>query len=73
MASSQAHMKATNKYNAKAYDNLRIVVPKGRKAEIEAYAKERGISVNALVNILLRESLGMDEARWKKKESNTSE
>lgn len=73
MASSQAHMKATNKYNAKAYDNLRIVVPKGRKAEIEAYANGRGISVNALVNLLLRQTMGMDENRWKEKKMNTAE
>ena len=35
MPQSKAHMEATNRYNAKAYDNLRIVVPRGRKAEID--------------------------------------
>ena len=71
MSATQAHMDATNRYNAKAYDNLRIVVPKGRKAEIDAYASEQGISTNALVNLLLRKELGMDEARWKKKDEKT--
>ena len=68
MPQSKAHMEATNRYNAKAYDNLRIVVPRGRKAEIDAYAKKRGLSTNALVNHLLRQELGMDEEAWKKKE-----
>ncbi|HIQ83848.1 MAG TPA: transcriptional regulator, partial [Candidatus Pullichristensenella stercorigallinarum] len=39
-----------NRYNAENYDSLRIVVPKGRKAEIEAYARAAGESINGLVN-----------------------
>ena len=54
-----------NRYNAKAYDQLPIRVPKGRKAAIDAYAKERGESVNGLVNNVLRELLGMSEEDWK--------
>ena len=68
MPQSKAHMEATNRYNAKAYDNLRIVVPRGRKAEKHDYARKRGLSTNALVNLLLRQELGMDEEAWKKKE-----
>jgi len=58
-----------NPYAAKAYDNLRIIVPKGRKAEIEAYAQERGESVNGLVNGFLRNALGLSEAEWKRVEA----
>ena len=54
-----------NRYNAKAYDQLPIRVPKGRKAAVDAYAKERGESVNGLVNNVLREMLGMSEEEWK--------
>ena len=54
-----------NRYNAKAYDQLPIRVPKGRKAAIDEYAKERGESVNGLVNNALRELLGMSEEEWK--------
>ena len=54
-----------NRYNAKAYDQLPVRVPKGRKADIDAYAKARGESVNGLINNFLRESLGMTEAEWK--------
>lgn len=65
MPVSKAQMKATNKYNAAKYDSLRIVVPKGRKATIEAYVKEKGESVNGLVNALLREKLNLSEEDWK--------
>lgn len=54
-----------NRYAAKAYDQLRIVVPKGRKSAIEAHAESRGQSVNGLVNMLLREDMGISEAEWK--------
>ena len=65
MPVSKAQMKATNKYNAAKYDSLRIVVPKGRKATIEAYVKAQGESVNGLVNALLREKLNLSEEEWK--------
>ena len=54
-----------DRYNAKAYDQLPIRVPKGRKSAIEAYAKSQGESVNGLVNTLLRERLGLSEIEWK--------
>lgn len=54
-----------NRYNAKAYDQLPIRVPKGRKGTIEEYAKKEGISINGLVNRLLRETIGMSEEEWK--------
>ena len=54
-----------NRYNAKAYDQVPIRVPKGRKADIEAYAKEQGESVNGLVNGFFREVLGLSEEDWK--------
>lgn len=53
-----------NRYNAKAYDNIRVVVPRGRKADIEAHATAVGRSVNGLVNDLLRGELGMTEKEW---------
>lgn len=58
--------KVKNRYNAKAYDQLPVRVPKGRKADIDAYAKGKGESVNGLVNRFLREALGMSEEEWKR-------
>ena len=66
---SDARKRANKKWNdenqAKRYDRIQLVVPKGRKADIDEYAKAHGESVNGLMNTLLRESLGMTEAEWK--------
>ena len=48
-----AQTRAKNKYNAKNYDSLRIVVKKGCKAIINDYAVKNGKSINGLVNELL--------------------
>ena len=58
-----------NRYNAKAYDQIPVRVPKGRKHDIEAYAKANNQSVNALINTYLRTAIGMGEEEWKKNES----
>ena len=59
-----------NRYNAKAYDRVSIMLPKGRKADVEALARERGESVNGLVNGLLREISGMTDEQWKRTEGS---
>ena len=61
----KASTRAKNKYNAANYDSLRIVVPKGRKVDVETFAKEQGESVNGLVNRLLRDAMGKSEDEWK--------
>lgn len=58
-----------DRWNAEAYDSLRIRVPKGRKETVEALAKARGESVNGLVNALLRGAAGLTEAEWKRDEA----
>ncbi len=55
------------RYNTKAYDALRITVPKGRRDEINRWAKENGVSVNGFVNEALRRALGMSEEEWKRR------
>ncbi len=47
------------------YDEIKIRVPQGRRADFDAYAKEQGESVNGLVNRFMRDSLGMSEEEWK--------
>lgn len=71
MSEKRQGKKATgykNKYNAKAYDSLRIVVPKGRKSDVEGYAAAVGQSVNGLVNGLLRDKLKMSPEEWSKRD-----
>lgn len=65
MAISKAQQRAVNKYIKGNYDRINLVVPKGRKAAIEAHAQSKGESVNGLLNGLLRAELGMSEEAWK--------
>ncbi len=44
---------AKYRYNKKAYDSISVRVPKGKRAEIHAYAEARGESVNGLICRLL--------------------
>lgn len=53
-------------FNAKAYDRLNIVIPKGQKQAVEAFAREQGESVNGMVNTLIRAKMGLSEEEWKK-------
>ncbi len=55
-----------DRWNAKAYDDLRIRIPKGRRNDVEAFAKEHAESVNGLVNRLLREAMNVAEEEWKR-------
>lgn len=62
----KASTKAKNKYNAANYDSLRIVIPKGKKEQVEEYAAScPEKSVNGLVNALLRNAMGLTEDQWK--------
>ena len=53
MALSEARKRANAKYNAKAYDEIKLRVQKGAKAVISDYAASQGKSTNGLVNELL--------------------
>lgn len=57
---AKASTAAKNRYNAKAYDNLRVVVKKGRKAEIQAHAEAMGESLNAFVGRAINEAMERD-------------
>lgn len=47
-----------NKYNAKAYDRVNLVVPKGQKEQIQEYAQEHGMSLNGYINSLIKADMG---------------
>lgn len=59
-----------NRYNAKVYDRIQLIVPKGRKQAVEARAQEVGESVNGYVNGLIREDMGLTAGEWKATEPN---
>lgn len=59
-----------NKEYAKRYmgklDEIKVRMPKGRKADVEEHAKKKGLSVNALIGQLLQVELNMTEEEWKR-------
>ena len=55
-----AQTRAKNKYNAKAYDSLRVVVKKGRKDIIRAHAEKQGESLNGFINRAIDEAIERD-------------
>ena len=58
---SEAQRKATDKYLEK-FDEIRIRVPAGRKAEIKAHAEKRGQSVNSFIGRAIDETMERDKA-----------
>lgn len=66
LAKTKTSSAVKQRYNEKAYDRLSITIPKGRKETIETYTANEGVSVNGLVNRLLRETVGLTEEEWKK-------
>ena len=73
MPASKAQQRAVAKYMAANYDEIKIRVPKGRKADIDAYAKTLNESINGLMNGLLRDALGMNEVEWKQTSDEVGE
>ena len=57
---SDARRRANEKYNAKAYDEIKIRVTKGKKASLQAHARGRGESLNAFIVRAIRETLERD-------------
>ena len=57
-----------NRYNQQNYDSLRIVVPAGQKATVEAFAREHEDSINGVTNKALLAYMGLET--WPEKEEN---
>ena len=49
MAYSDAQKEATARYNKKAYDRIDVVVPKGQRDVIKAFAASQGKSLNRFI------------------------
>lgn len=51
---------AKDKYNAKAYDEIKVRVFKGRKETIQAHAESRNESVNAFISRAIENQMAQD-------------
>lgn len=52
-----------DRYNAKAYDDIRLRVPKGKKEEIQAFAEAGGESLNGFINRLIAEAMEREDRK----------
>ena len=50
------------KYNAKNYDRIQLVVPKGRKSYLKAHAEKQGESLNSFMSRSADETIERDNA-----------
>lgn len=60
---TEARRRANEKYNAKAYDEIKVRVAKGEKEKIKAYADQRGESLNGFINRAINEAMANDNRR----------
>ena len=56
-----------DRWNRQHYEEIKVRLPRGRKADITAHAQSKGLSVNGLVGELLRADLNMTEEEWRRK------
>ena len=56
-----------DRWNRQNYEEVKVRLPRGRKADITAHAQSKGMSVNGLVGELLRADLNMTEEEWRRK------
>ena len=51
-----------DRYNAKAYDEMKVRVAKGNKERIQAHAEAQGESLNAFISRAIIETIQRDTA-----------
>ena len=59
---SKAQQKAVTKYMKENYDEIKVRVDKGRKAEIKSHAEAHGESVNGFINRAIDETMERDKS-----------
>ena len=60
--STASATRAKNKYRDKAYDQINVVAPKGKKAEYQAHAGGRGESLSRFIGRAADETMERDKA-----------
>lgn len=53
-----------NKWNAENYDQLRVIVKKGKKEKVKAHAESKGMSLNGYINALIDADMGDNSGKW---------
>ena len=61
MAKTKTSSEVKDRYNAKAYDEIKLRVPKGNKETIQAHAEAHSESVNGFINRAIEETMERDK------------
>jgi predicted HicB family RNase H-like nuclease len=61
MSITEARRRANEKYNAKAYDEIKVRVPKGKKDDIKAHAEKNSETLNGFINRAIDEQIKRDK------------
>jgi predicted HicB family RNase H-like nuclease len=70
MPASKSQQKAVAKYMKNNYDEIKVRVPKGHKAEIEAHAQGENESLNGFINRAIDETIKRDGEREQQEGNN---
>jgi len=62
MPMTEARKRANKKYDAKAYDLISFRFPKGKKAKLQAFAANRGESLNGFLNRAIDDYIAAHDA-----------
>lgn len=62
MPTSKAQQRAVSKYMKENYDEIKVRVEKGRKADIQAHAQAQGESVNGFIGRAISETIERDNS-----------
>ena len=61
MPVTKAQQRAVSKYMKANYDELKLRIPKGQKATVQARAEQEGESVNGYVNRAILDRMGLED------------
>lgn len=70
---SDAHIRASAKWNAKAYDDIKFRVPKGQREQIKQIAEQNGYSLNGFITEAVMEKLDRMEKHISTEQQNGDE
>jgi predicted HicB family RNase H-like nuclease len=62
MPATEAHIRATAKWEKENYDKYQVRLKKGELDKVKAHAASKGESVNAFINRAIAEAMGGEEA-----------
>ena len=56
----KSNQKAVAKYMKNHYDDIKVRVPKGQRAEIQAHAEKQGETTNGFINRAIKQTIDND-------------